>query len=851
MDNNSSNLTHFWSLTSDKIIQSLGSSLASGLNSNEAAMRLKSGGPNTLEVRKAAGPITILLNQFKSPIVLILLFATILSAFLQDWTDAIIIMAIVLVSALLSFFQEYRANSATEKLRSQIKIKANVWRSGQLTTIPSEQVVPGDIVMLSAGALIPADGVILEHRDLFVNQAVLTGETFPVEKKEGVVSESASLAERTNVLFMGTNVRSGSGKMVIVQTGNRTAFGQIASRLTLRPPETEFERGIRKLGYLLTEIMLVMVITIFAFNVYFQKNVMDSFLFSVALAVGLTPQLLPAIIEINLSRGATAMAKGGVIVRRLSSIENFGSMNVLCTDKTGTITQGVVRLDGAIDPEGNPSDQVFKDAFLNAHFQTGLVNPLDEAIAASPAPDMDGITSIDEIPYDFSRKRLTVVVREQNEIMAKRVTLITKGALESVLHVCTGIQVKDQTLPLDPQRLADIQQRFEKWSGEGYRVLGVAVKEVPEQPAYSIADEKDLAFSGFLLFFDPPKEGVKETIEALESMGIQMKIITGDNRLVAAHAVRSIGIEVDQILTGSEINLMSDEALWHAANKTSIFAEVDPSQKEKIILALKKMGNVVGYMGDGVNDAPALHSADVGISVDNAVDVAKDAADFVLMKQDLAVLKEGVIQGRRTFANTLKYIFMATSANFGNMFSVAGLSLLLPFLPMLPKQILLINLLTDLPEMTIASDKVDDVYIQMPHKWDISFIRRFMLIFGPLSSIFDFATFAILIVVLKGSQDLFRTGWFVESILSASLVVFSLRTRMPLLRNRPARPLFIVTLLTGLAAVIIPYTPIAPLLEFTPLPPVYLAAVAAIVLLYLTCAEFAKRYFYKSYHGMD
>ena len=702
--------------------------------------------------------------------------------------------------------------------------------------------------MLSAGALIPADGVILEHRDLFVNQAVLTGETFPVKKKEGATPQGASLADRTNVLFMGTNVRSGSGKMLVVQTGKNTIFGQVADRLTLRPPETEFERGIRRLGYLLTEIMLVMVVTIFAFNVYFQKPVMDSFLFSIALAVGLTPQLLPAIIEINLARGASAMAKGGVIVRRLSSIENFGSMNVLCTDKTGTITQGVVRLDGALDPSGKPSDQVFKDAYLNARLQTGLANPLDEAITASPAPKMDGVTKVDEIPYDFSRKRLTVVVAEENELAEHKVTLITKGALESVLHACTHIRLADQLLDLDPPGLAGIMSLFEKWSNDGYRVLGVATREVPTQPAYSLADEKELNFTGFLLFFDPPKEGVRDTILALENMGIQMKIITGDNRLVAEHAVRSIGIEVEGILTGGEINRMSDEALWHTASKTSIFAEVDPSQKEKIILALKKMGNVVGYMGDGVNDAPALHSADVGISVDNAVDVAKEAADFVLMRQDLAVLKEGVIQGRRTFANTLKYIFMATSANFGNMFSVAGLSLLLPYLPMLPKQILLINLLTDLPEMTIASDLVDEIYIQKPHKWDIGFIRRFMLIFGPLSSIFDFATFGVLIFLLKGSQDLFRTGWFVESILSASLVVFSLRTQMPLVKNRPSSPLLVVTLLTGLAALIIPYTPLAYYMEFAPLPPIYLAAIALIVVTYLVTAEIAKRYFYRAYH---
>jgi Mg2+-importing ATPase len=848
----------YWSQPSASLLASLHST-PSGLSAEEAGRRLSQLGPNILEAKKKATALGVFINQFRSPIILILLFATALSTLLKDWVDAVIILAIVLGSALLSFLQEYSAGTAAEKLRAQVSATATVLRDGQAVQVHAEEVVPGDLVQLSAGSLVPADSVLLEAHDLFVNQAVLTGETFPVEKRPDPVAPGASLVQRTNCAFMGTNVSSGSAHALVVQTGAATAFGQIAKKLTLRPPETEFERGVRRLGYLLTEVMFVLVLAVFAVNVFLNKPVLDSLLFSVALAVGLTPQLLPAIINVNLSKGSQAMARGGVIVRRLASIENFGSMDVLCTDKTGTLTLGVVRLDGALDATGRPSDEVFRLAYLNAHFQTGLANPLDEAILSQARPDIASIVKVDEIPYDFVRKRLSVVVDQGGNGQVTSPALITKGALDNILAVCSRVQVGKAAEPFDEARRVEIRQRFAAWSEQGFRVLGVAVRQgwqgVEKKRVYTREDEREMTFVGFLLFFDPPKPGVAETIADLKELGVALKIITGDNKPVALHTAQAVGLEVTGVLTGAELDGLRDEALWPAVERTNLFAEVDPNDKERIILALKKTGHVVGYMGDGINDAPALHAADVGISVDTAVDVAKEAADFVLLKQDssadsghsLAVLHEGIVQGRKTFANTLKYVFMATSANFGNMFSMAGASLFLPFLPMLPKQILLINFLTDLPEMTIASDNVDDVFVRQPHRWDIGFIRRFMLVFGPLSSVFDFLTFGLLFWVLGAGQELFHTGWFVESVLSAALVVFVLRTRLPLYRSRPGRALLSVTGVMLLVTVLLPYTPLAGLLGFTPLPPLYLLAIAAIVVAYIASAGLVKRWFYRHY----
>lgn len=832
----------YWSIETEKLLQALQSSSA-GLSPVEARQQLEAYGPNRLRAKKSVTPAGLFLNQFKSPIVLILLAAAVVSAFVSDWVDAAIILLIVLGSALLSFFQEYNASSAAQALQQQVAQQSRVVRGGEEQTIPSEQVVPGDILLLAAGSLIPADGVLLQAKDFFVNQAVLTGETFPLEKKAGSVPAEASLAERVNTVFMGTSVRSGSGRAVVVHTGRATVFGQLSSRLNLRPPETAFERGIRRLGLLLTEVMLLLVLAIFFFNVLYHKPVLDSLLFSIALAVGLTPQLLPAIININLSKGSQAMAASGVIVRRLESIENFGSMDILCTDKTGTITDGVVRLDDAVDVQGQTSPIVRELAYLNARFQTGLVNPLDAAILADQALALAGVTKLDEVPYDFQRKRLSVLVNRGGGLQ-----LITKGALEGILSVCAAYRLGPDSRELSEAVQTTIASRMAEWSAQGYRVLGVASKALEAAPPnLSRQDEQGLVLEGFLLFFDPPKPEARATIQRLIELGVQLKIITGDNPAVAAHAAQAVGLDPQAMLTGRDLETMGDEALWHAAEQTTIFADVDPNEKEKIILALKKTGHVVGYLGDGINDAPSLHSADIGISVNNAVDVAKEAADIVLMQGDLTVLEQGIREGRKTFANTMKYLYMATSANFGNMFSMAIASVFLPFLPMLPKQILLINFLTDLPEFTIAEDNVDPQALARAQPWDIGLIRRFMLVFGPLSSLFDLGTFVILLLVLGASQSQFHTAWFVESVVSACLIVFVLRTRLPLRRSRPSRGMLLVSLVVVLAAVVLPYTPLAALLGFTALPIHYLLAIAAIVAAYMLATMAVKRWFFGRY----
>ena len=835
--------SEYWSHPADNLLAALKSS-SNGLSGADARSRLTQHGPNVLEARERLSAVRLFLNQFRSPIVLILLFATIVSAIVRDWIDALIILAIVLGSAGLSFFQEYRASSATEELRAKVRVRAVALRDGQPQSIPVEEVVPGDVLLLSAGNLVPADGILLEARDFYVNQAVLTGETFPVQRQPGVVTAEAGLAERTSCVFMGTNVRSGTAKVLVVRTGASTEFGEIAGRLSLRRPETDFERGVRRFGYLLSEVMMVLVLAVFAVNVFFHRPVIDSLLFSIALAVGLTPQLLPAIISINLSKGAQSMAAHGVIVRRLESIENFGSMDVLCTDKTGTLTEGVVRLDAALDVEGQPSEEVFRDAYLNAHFETGLANPLDEAILAHGEAEIGGVSKVDEVPYDFVRKRLTVVVMETEEPL-----LITKGALDNVLAVCSDVREGSGRVPLDEAHRTRIQERYVQWSGQGYRVLGLATKAVAPQSSYTRGDEHDLIFMGFLLFFDGPKDGVQEAIGDLAALGVDLKIITGDNRLVASHTAEAVGLEVTGVLTGTDLRELRDEALWQAVERVNLFAEVDPNEKERIILALGKTGHVVGYMGDGINDAPALHAADVGLSVEGAVDVAREAADFVLLERDLAVLREGIIQGRRTFANTLKYVFITTSANFGNMFSMAGASLFLPFLPLLPKQILLTNFLTDFPAMAIANDNVDRELVDRPQRWNVKFIRNFMVTFGLVSSVFDYLTFGTLLLVLRATTAQFRTGWFLESVVTELLIMMVIRTRQLFWRSRPAKYLLMGTVAVGITTLVLPYTPVGALLGLVPIPLPVLFVLGGIAVGYAVSSEVAKHLFYRRVQG--
>ena len=824
----------YWNQSVEDIMRSF-SVTVDGLSVSESEERLKQYGANTLKKSSKTSDVLLFLLQFKSPLTLLLLTAAILSVFLGDRTDAIIIFSIVFISSVLGFFQERGAANAVAQLLKIVQIRCTVWRDGTASEIPVEDVVPGDIVHLSAGDIVPGDAVIVESKELYMDEAAFTGETFPVEKNVGVLPDDTPLAKRTNMVFMGSHVISGRAVVLVTGTGKQTEFGKISSRLSVRMPETDFERGIHRFGYMLMEITLLLVMIIFAVNVLMHKPVLDSLLFSLALAVGLTPQLLPAIITINLSKGAHDMAKKKVIVKRLSSIENFGSMNILCTDKTGTITAGKVDLKDVLDINGTSSTKAFYYAWLNASLQQGFRNLIDEAICNSFNGQKTSESVISEIPYDFIRKRLTIYTRIQDQSIA-----ITKGAFNKVLEICTSAEMPDESVKNIESYRDAIMAQYQQLSAAGYRTLGVAYKKT-DVGDFNISDETDMVFLGFVTLFDPLKPETLQTVKELQDLGLSLKIITGDNELVAKSLVVQMGIQNPIIVTGKQMTEMSEAALLNRVLFAHVFAEVEPNHKERIILALKKSGNVVGFMGDGINDAPALHAADVGISVDTAVDVAKEAADIVLLAPDLEVLKDGITEGRKTFANTMKYVFMATSANFGNMFSMAGVSLFLPFLPLLPKQILLTNLLTDFPEMSIASDRVDSESVSKPMRWDLEFIKRFMITFGLISSIFDYLTFGVLLYFLKANEQLFQTGWFVESIISATLIVLVVRTRKPFFRSLPGKYLVLATVLVIVFVLIIPFSPFMKLFDFVQLPPAFFGWMAGIVMLYILTVEVAKK----------
>jgi Mg2+-importing ATPase len=781
-------------------------------------------------------------RQFRSPLILILIFAAIVSGVVGEGSEAVIIGIIVLASCLLSFTQQYGASRAMQALTARIAPKAMVLRDGQETPLAVAQIVPGDIVRLSAGNLIPADGVLLETRDFNVSEAALTGETFPVVKSAGVSAPDAQIGRRMNAVFTGTSVRSGTATMVVVKTGGETEFASIASTIAHVAPETDFARGVRRFGYLMTEIMLVIVILVFFANLLLHRPAVDSLLFSLALAVGLTPELLPAIISVTLARGARAMAANGVIVRRLDAIENLGSMDLLCTDKTGTLTEGVIHLDACLDIAGTDAPQVRLWALLNATLQTGMANPLDEAIAAGKGPDDDlaAYAKVDEIPYDFIRKRLSVIVREAGH----EDLMICKGAVQTVVEACSSVLDAGAAVPLDDAQAKAIDEKVRTWSGQGYRVLGLAVRRFPGQAGYRHENEAGLAFAGFLLFLDPPKAGMADTLKALAGRGIKVKVITGDNRYVAAHLAETIGLRHRRILTGGEVSGLTKEALIRRVTQNDIFAEIDPNQKERIIAALRRHGHVVGYLGDGINDAPALHEADVGISVDGAVDVAREAADMILLQRDLGVLLRGIDDGRKTFANTMKYISITTSANFGNMISMAFASLALPFLPLLAPQILLNNFLSDVPSLAIATDNVDPDQVHTPRRWDIAFVRRFMVTFGLVSSLFDFITFAFLLLVARATEQVFQTGWFVESLITELAIVLVVRTRKPFWRSRPSALISWLTLAIAIFAIAIPALPSADWFGFVPLPLPVVAGLIAITLAYIAASEAAKHWFF-------
>ena len=761
----------------------------------------------------------LLARQFSSPLVLILLAGAAFSLLLRQWLDASLILAIVLGSAALGFWQESRASSAVARLRARLALTVQVLRDGERRTVPAGEVVPGDRVLLAAGNLIPADGRVLEARDFLVSEAALTGESLPVEKSAG------------DALRSGTSVRSGTAVLLVERTGRGTEYGAIVARLEAAAPESDFARGVRQFGYLLVRVMLLVVLAVLVANELLDRPALESLLFAVALAVGLTPELLPAIVTVTLSRGAHAMAASGVIVRRLQAIEDLGSMAVLCTDKTGTLTEGRVALAAALDPEQGESAEVLQLAYLNAAFETGIDNPLDAAIVV--AGERAGIGTgawrkVDEIPYDFVRKRLTVVVAHPGE--AGHV-MITKGAFASVLEQC-------RVAPQERERL----QAWHRAQGErGSRVLALATRRMPDQARYGREDEAGMTLAGFLLFLDPPRADAAGVVASLAALGVRVKIVTGDNRHVAAHVAAAIGLDAARILVGPQIAAMPDEALWHHAERSDVFAEIDPQQKERIVRALQHRGHAVGYMGDGINDAPALHAADVGISVQGAVDIARESADVVLLQRGLAVVRRGVEDGRRTFANTLKYICITTSANFGNMLSMAIATPLLPFLPLAAKQILLNNFLSDIPSIAISGDRVDDEHLARPLAWNIAEVRRFMVVFGLVSTAFDLLTFWLLLAVFHAAEALFQTAWFVVSLLTELAVVLLLRTQRPGWRSRPSALLLASTLAVAALALALPWAgPLAAAFGFVPLPAPVLAGLLGVVAAYLGATEVVK-----------
>ncbi|WP_114778288.1 magnesium-translocating P-type ATPase [Botryobacter ruber] len=813
---------------------------AKGLRAGTAKRRIAAQQKKAKVRTRFERELLLLLRQFSSPLMLLLLLVVVLSAILGEFSDTLIVLFILLVSGLLSFLQELHAGRAVDKLLQIIEVKHQVIREGREVSVPVQEVVPGDVVVLHAGDMIPADCRIIESNELHVNESPLTGETFPVAKEPGIIPENAPLNMKSNCLWQGTSVVSGTATALVVHMGRETVFGQMAHSLT-QVRTTAFEEGLKNFGYFLLRITILLSSFILLTNLYFQKPFFDSLLFSLALAIGMTPELLPAIMTFAMSAGARRMMDRKVIVKRLASIFSLGEVNVLCTDKTGTITEGSVQVHDVVNIAGKSDPQARLFAFLNATFQNGFTNPIDDVISALPL-DTQGYEKYDEIPYDFVRKRLSIGVRS-----AAGKTIITKGALLSVLEVCSSYVAADGTeQPLDEAQGSLLKEKLASYSQEGFRVLGIAYRKTDKEDIVH-ENEQQMVFMGFILLEDKLKESTAASLDRLEQMGIAVKIITGDNRYAAMHTAKALGLNTATIITGQDLNSMAPEALTVKAVQTDVFAEVEPYQKERIVRALKKSKFRVAYLGDGINDVAALHAADTGITTNNAVDVAKEAADFVLLEKDLAVLADGVTEGRKSFANSMKYIFATTGATFGNMFSVAGASLLLPFLPMLPKQILLTNLISDVPYLAIASDKVDEEQLRHPLRWDIRLIRRFMLVFGLHSSVFDFATFYMLHFYFDLPETPFQTGWFLESVVTELLIVFIIRTPKSIFRSSPGRLLLLTAALALAVTLWLPFSPFAPVLSFAIAHQQQVIVITGIILAYAVTAELLKHWFFRSF----
>jgi Mg2+-importing ATPase len=815
-----------------------------GLTNEEAGCRLRDFGPNDPTPRRHGELAFELLVLFVNPLVVILLVASVLSAVLGQRADAVIIFVIAMSSVAINFVQTYRSGKAIRRLREHVSLTASVLREGLWRDVRRDEVVPGDVVRLAAGDLVPADGRLVESRDLFIQQAALTGESMPVEKEAGVAIEKEDKSpSAASLVFLGTSVVSGTGIVCVTATGSRTSFGLISARLRDRTGETEFERGLRQFGFLIMRVVLFLILFILIVRVALHRDAFESFIFAVALAVGLTPEFLPMITSVTLARGAVRMAKQEVIVKHLPAIQNFGSIDVLCSDKTGTLTMGVMTLHASVDTTGERSEHPLSLGYLNSKFETGIRSPLDAAILECNRHDADDYAKCDEIPFDFSRRRLSVVVERPGPDRSERL-LITKGAPEGIVELCDAYQVGATQRSFDAEARASTRKVYEGLCEQGFRVLAVASRVVETRDGFSVADERSMVLAGYLAFADPPNPDVANALSRMKRDGVEVKILTGDNELVTRHICCQVGFPEPVIVLGSEIDAMTDPALNHVAEQANVFARVTPMQKLRILRALRQRGHVVGFIGDGINDAPSLHAADVGISVASAVDVARDAADIILLRPGLKVLHRGIIEGRRASGNVVKYLLMNTSSNFGNMFSMAGASLFLPFLPMLSTQILLNNFLYDSAQIMIPTDNVDAAYLRRPQRWDMRLIRNFMIFIGPISSLYDFLTFYVLLHFFHAPAPLFHTGWFVESLATQTLVVFVIRTAGNPLRSRPSVWLTLNTLLIVAVGVLLPVSPLAGLLGFTRLPLPFFLFLVVSTLTYLLLVEAGKRFFF-------
>lgn len=836
-------------LGKEKALIALGST-EQGLTTIEAQKRSAQYGSNEIVHKAYRSIIMEAISHSTNPLVAILLFAALVSAFTGGIVNAIIIITIVIMSISLDYIQSHRSLVAVKQLQEQVAMTANVIRDGTWNEILCRELVPGDIIRLVAGDLVPADSLLLHAKDLHIQQAALTGESLPVEKEAvGVTVAPKNIVEAINAVFAGSSVVSGSATAVVVTTGKNTLFGQIAQSLSLSPPQTEFDKGIVRFGFFIMKTVVFLVLFVFVINICLHRSPLESLLFSLALAVGLTPELLPMITTVTLATGAVRMAKKKVIVKNLSAIQNFGSIDILCSDKTGTLTSGEMVLDRYIDISQNKSETLLLLAYLNSLYGTEFVNPfniavlnktninpLDAAILKHDHPDVQSYIKIDEIPFDFERRRSSVVVDMNGTHL-----LITKGAPESVINICSNYDVNGETHLLDDKIRNQYESIYQSLSSEGYRVLAVACRKFSTQTAYNTGDEKDLVFSGFLAFIDPPLTDAASMIKELAQEGVKIKILTGDNDLVACHVCKQVGLDPGNVIIGDEMEHMTDPALATLAEQTQLFARISPAQKQRIIAVLRTRGHVVGYMGDGINDAPSLHSADVGISVSGAVDIAREAADIILMKKNLRVLLSGIMEGRRSFGNVMKYLIVGTSSNFGNSLSMVFALVFIPFLPATATQLLLNNLLYDISQVTIPTDNVDRSFTHKPRHWNIDIVRKFMLYLGPLTSAFDLLTFFVMLKIFHASEMLFQTGWFVESLSTQVLVIFVVRTIKNCWQSKPSIALTISVLTITLIGILLPFSPLSALFDFVPLPMMYFIFLFVAIFTFLSLMEIFKK----------